>query len=217
MIDEIEIRDGWYWPKTDRSCWAFMLAYPDLPKEISTYVPKKDVVVQAGGNCGYYPKQYAKLFDTVYTFEPEWLNFHCLNLNVTERNVIKNQACLGDSHKLVNLAIKEKNRGKNYVNGNGILPTYCIDDLNLETCNLIHLDIEGYEFFALRGAVQTIKKCRPVVVVEMWDKLDNRFGENINHQTIEFLTKLNYTYIETLHDSDKIFQPNETIHNTIKE
>jgi FkbM family methyltransferase len=193
-----------------------MLAYPDLPKEISECVLQRDVVVQAGGNCGFYPKQYAKLFKTVYTFEPEWLNFHCLNLNVTEPNVIKNQSCLGDKHQLVNLAIKEKNRGKNYINGAGILPTYCIDDLNLEVCNLIHLDIEGYEYFALRGAENTIKKCRPVIVVEMWDKLDNRFGENINEKTMQYLSDMKYTYIKTLHDSDKLFLPNEIFHNKTK-
>lgn len=216
MINEIEIRDGWYWPKTDTSCWSFMLAYPNLPKEISEYVSTRDVVVQAGGNCGFYPKQYAELFRTVYTFEPEWLNFYCLNLNVPEPNVIKNQACLGDKHQLVNLAIKEKNRGKNYINGVGILPTYCIDNLNLEVCDLIHLDIEGYEYFALRGADKTIKKCRPVIVIEMWDKLDNRFGENINNQTVQYLNSMNYTYIKTLHNSDKIFLPNEILHNTTK-
>jgi FkbM family methyltransferase len=207
MIEEIEIRDGWYWPKTDRNCWKFMLAHPNLPSEISTLVNDRRVVVQAGGNCGYYPKQYASLFQTVYTFEPEWLNFYCLNLNVPESNVVKNQACLGDTHSLVNLAIKEKNRGKNFVNGVGIYPTYKIDDLNLETCNLIHLDIEGYELFALRGAAKTIKKCRPVIVIEMWDQLSNRFGENINEQTVEFLDSLGYAFLKTLHDSDKIFLP----------
>ena len=50
----------------------------------------------------------------------------------------------------------------------------------------------------------------------MWDKLDNRFGENINEQTFQYLNSMNYTYIKTLHDSDKIFLPNEILHNTTK-
>jgi FkbM family methyltransferase len=208
LIEFVELRQGWVWPKTDQSCWAFMQRYPDLPAEITQHVEQKRVVVQAGGNCGFYPKQYAALFDTVYTFEPEWLNFYCLNLNVPEPNVIKNQSCLGHQHQLVDLRIKEKNRGKNYVSGTGRYPTYQIDNLNLDVCDLIHLDIEGYEYYALLGAAATIARCRPVIVVEMWDQLDNRFEENINAKTHDFLLGHNYSYLKTMHESDRIYVPN---------
>jgi len=214
VINEVELREGWVWPKTDVSCWKFIQQYPDLPQTISALVKNKQVVVQAGGNCGFYPKQYAKLFKTVYTFEPEWLNFYCLSLNVNEPNVIKNQSCLGNTHGLVDLTVKEKNRGKNYVSGPGICPTYRIDDLNLPVCDLIHLDIEGYEYYALQGAEQTIARCRPVIVIEMWDTLSDRFETNINQKTENLLINSNYTYLKTLCDSDKVYVPNENIYNT---
>ena len=211
----IELRDGWHWPKSDTRCWAYMQAYPDLPFEIAKFVPDKQVMIQAGGNCGFYPKKYASIFREVYTFEPEWLNFYCLSRNVTEPNVIKSQACLGDVPKLVDLSVNEKNRGKTHISGPGKYPVYLIDNLGLDTCNLIHLDIEGYEYFALLGAVNTIKKCSPVVVVEMWDQLDNRFGENLNQKTEQLLTSLNYKFVETLHESDKVFV-HENLYNKIK-
>ena len=31
---------------------------------------------------------------------------------------------------------------------------------------IVHLDLEGYELRALRGAVGTIRRCRPIVIVE---------------------------------------------------
>lgn len=43
---------------------------------------------------------------------------------------------------------------------------YRIDDLGLEECDLIHLDIEGYEEKALEGAIETIKKFKPTIVTE---------------------------------------------------
>jgi FkbM family methyltransferase len=213
IINEVEIRQGWAWPKTDISCWAFMQRYPVLPQTISELVPQKRVVVQAGGNCGFYPKQYAALFNTVYTFEPDWLNFYCLNINVPESNVVKNQSCLGNSHQLVDLRIKEKNRGKNYVAGTGRYPTYRIDDLNLDVCDLIHLDIEGYEYYALQGATETISKCKSVIVIEMWDQLSGRFEDDINAKTELLLSSLGYTYLQTFHESDKVYIPNENLHN----
>ena len=41
-----------------------------------------------------------------------------------------------------------------------------IDSLNLEDTVLIQLDVEGHEMFALKGALKTISKCRPVVAIE---------------------------------------------------
>lgn len=211
----VELRGGWWWPKSDVKCWSYMQAVPNLPFEIAEYVGAKQVVVQAGGNCGFYPKKYASIFQTVYTFEPEWLNFYCLNRNVVEPNVVKSQACLGSEASLVNLSIKEKNRGKTHISGDGIYPVYTIDSLGLDICNLIHLDIEGYEYFALQGAQQTINKCQPVIVVEMWDQLDNRFGDNLNQKTVNFLAQQGYRFVETLHGSDKVFV-HENFYNTTK-
>ena len=205
MIPEVEDRNGWIWPKSDSNCWSYMQKYPTLPHEITRYVNDKDIVIQAGGNCGFYTKQYAKLFNKVYTFEPEWLNFYCLNLNVPESNLIKNQSCLGDTHQLVDLAIKEKNRGKNFVKGIGKYPTYRIDDLNLENCSLIHLDVEGYELFAVRGALKTIKKYKPVVVLEMWDQLDDRYVPNSNAEILNLMQSLGYKHVHTFYESDRVF------------
>jgi len=208
MIAQVETRNGWWWPTTDQRCWEYMLAHPDVPEKISQFLndrPRR-VVVQAGGNCGYYPKQYAKLFDQVYTFEPDWLNFYCLNLNVPEHNVVKIQGCVGHQHQTVGLKIKEINRGKNFVAGSGTYPVFCIDDLALSVCDLIQLDIEGYEYYALLGAKTTIEQHRPLIAVEVWDKLTDRFEGNINQQLETFLSSLGYTCVATLYDSDRIYQ-----------
>ncbi len=205
--DLIENRDGWWWPAHDKGCWIYMNQYPNLPTEICEFVKERNVVVQAGGNCGFYPKQYARLFNTVYTFEPEWLNFYCLSRNVTEKNVVKTQACVGAEPALVYMNTKSKNVGKTHVDGPGSVPVYLIDNIGLTECNLIHLDIEGYEYFALLGAVKTIEKFRPVIVVEMWDSLDNRFGESINQKTEDLLKSFGYNLVATLHGSDKVYVP----------
>ena len=153
----------------------------------------------------FVKKQYSNIFKTVYTFEPDWLNFYCLVKNCPEDNIIKSQACLGDSPNLVNLSVKDWSRGKSFIKGSGKYPVYLIDNLGLNECDLIHLDIEGYEYFALKGAINTIKKFKPTIVIEMWDQLESRFEENINHKTNEFLYSLGYNYIETLHGSDKVY------------
>lgn len=209
MKDKTEIRDGWVWPTDDISCWNYMISHPNLPQLISSHVNNRQVCVQAGGNMGYYVKQYANLFDNVYTFEPEPINFFCLNQNVQEENVFKYQACIGYDRNLVNLKIKVLNRGKNHVNGIGKIPTLRIDDLNLTVCNLIHLDIEGFEFFALKGAVNTISRCNPVVVLEFFNKCATRYDYTLD-DVENLMLSLGYILLTT-YEEERVYIPKKNI------
>jgi FkbM family methyltransferase len=170
-------------------------------------VDTKNVIVQAGGNCGLYTKIYAKQFKTVYTFEPVPDLFKCLVLNTPE-NVVKIQGCIGNEHKLVNMNEHEGgNIGGGYVNGNGILPMFKIDDLNLPECNLIHLDIEGYEKNALIGASDTITRCKPVICIEDCEKWLKRYSTSLE-DIEEFLTSFGYSYYSSAR-GDRIYKCNQ--------
>jgi FkbM family methyltransferase len=179
MIDQLEIRDGLWWPKNEVRCFAWTKKEEDLPEHLMSHVPEKKVMIQAGGNMGWFTKIYAQQFERVYVFEPDNVNFLCLTLNNPERHVMKYQACIGNERNLVSVTWREDDRGKNHIAGGQDLvkmekkgkkedkiPTLMIDDLNLDDCSYIHLDIEGFEWFALNGAEQTIKKYLPIIAVE---------------------------------------------------
>jgi len=180
MINEyLENRDGLWWAKNETACYNFTKKEIDLPEHLMSFVSNKEVIVQAGGNMGWFTQLYAKCFERVYVFEPDNINFLCLTLNNPERHIMKYQACLGDSRNLVNVTYRDHDRGKNHIDiktnlikmqRNGIrpdkIPTLLIDDLNLDACSFIHLDIEGYEWYALNGAKNTIEKYLPVIAVE---------------------------------------------------
>lgn len=51
------------------------------------------------------------------------------------------------------------------------VPTRTIDSLGLDELDFVKLDVEGHELEALRGAVDTIGRCRPVVLVELEERL----------------------------------------------
>jgi FkbM family methyltransferase len=127
------------------------------------------VAVQAGGFNGLYPKVLGQMFETVYTFEPDSLNFHCLVNNCQSENIIKFNAVLGDDHRLVTIGRGlDVNPGMfTVMDDPGIIPQLLIDDLELPVCDLIQLDIEGREMNALIGARQTIDRYRPVVICEV--------------------------------------------------
>lgn len=169
----IKLMDNkWYWPSRDTNCWPYLQARKDVPKNVSSFVKNKNVVIQAGGNCGFYTKQYAEIFKTVYTFEPDEINFNCLCLNLLNNlNVYKIQSCLGSTNQTVELEMHELDCGGHNIGKYGPhvgqIPMFRIDDLNLKTLDLIQLDIEGYEIEALKGGIETIKRFRPVICVEI--------------------------------------------------
>jgi FkbM family methyltransferase len=213
MRNETVVKEGgWVWPKSDKNSWEAQNEHSGLAQHVLPYVVNKNVMVQAGGNCGFILNTFINHFNTVYTFEPDPINFYCLNQNITASHVFKMQACLGESKETVNVQqlVREgrlHDTGGVHVSGVGVTPTLVIDDLNLTGCGLIQLDIEGYELKALRGAIKTIKKYKPVICVELCEKWLNRY-ETTSDDVYNLLQGLNYTLVDS-EGVDKIFIHNE--------
>ena len=151
----------------------------DAPKWMKL-VKGRGVVVQAGGNQGMYPRYYADHFSKVYTFEPDEDNYFCLDFNCQGDQYYKRKVGLGEANNTMNLVqIAPNNTGMHrtvsdeVVAANNIpadrqykVEMITLDSLDIEGCDLIHLDVELYETEALIGAEKTIKKYNPIIVVE---------------------------------------------------
>ena len=128
-----------------------------------------------------WPHKLAQEFEQVYTFEPNPELFHCLCHNCPDLNVVKLNAALGNERRRISVSDpdKEWNYGSYYVHLDGNIPTLRIDDLALDECDFIMLDIEGYEMQAILGAEDTIRKCHPAIVVEAHEHQYERFGDSL--------------------------------------
>lgn len=162
--------NNFWWPDVDVHCQQAVFSELHKLSLIYQYVQGSQVCVQAGGNVGVFPRELIKRFEVVYTFEPDPENFNCLVKNCPEPNIVKFMAGLGDHHEMIQVGAPDKahehNCGAYQILGEGIIPTLMIDDLDLPACDLIYLDIEGYEKFAVEGALETIACFEPVIVLE---------------------------------------------------
>ena len=179
----------WLWVKSDYHCWKHLTKqHPRLPKTIIEELGNVKFVVQAGGNCGFYVAQYAEVVDTVVTFEPDPNNYFCLEYNCNEPNVTMYNLALGNEVCNVKMNVQKHNMGANRILGrkdSSNIKQIKLDSLNLEP-DLIHLDIEGYEKQALLGMIETIKRCRPYIILE-------RDRKDVRHQCENLLESLGYT------------------------
>ncbi len=137
---------------------------------------------QAGGNMGVWPWLMSKRFKKVITCEPDPVCWPHLRANLADVNNVESYkfALLDKEISCSMNTEKPDNLGAQFVvPGQGDVFATTIDALcaTKEAVDLIYLDIEGAELHALYGAVDTLAKHRPVVVVED-NGLAARFGNN---------------------------------------
>lgn len=162
----------WWWLKRDTGAWDGPIKdWNDSHFDafVNGISPKR-IVVTAGGNMGLYTRAYSEMFNRVYVFEPDHFNFSALVRNNLADNVFFFRAALGERPGWCSLdpSNQETNVGMHKVrtDNGGTIPVMTIDQLNLPECNLIQLDVEGFEPSVIAGALETIKRHSPVVVTE---------------------------------------------------
>ena len=202
----------WTYPQADEHTldWPFTYGSIDVDSALEMMEPRlkgKRTVIQAGGAIGIWPLRLAQFFDNVLTFEPEPTNYQCLINNTSGvENIYCHNAALGeDGTKKVRMEMPTPGHmGAWYVQDGGEIPMIRIDDLNVKDVDLIYLDIEGYEYFALEGAKETIEKYRPVIGLE--DKgLHGRIDPK--HHAVKYLRNMGYRVLGKPQTTDVILIP----------
>ena len=115
-----------------------------------------------------YPRLWAETFDTVYTFEPDPINFFCLTVNCPSQSIIKMNIALGAAPSTCGVEhLVGYNVGAHRVNCSfGNIPMMPLDAFKLPVLDAIQLDVNTFEESVLRGAVETIARLRPVISIE---------------------------------------------------
>jgi FkbM family methyltransferase len=133
---------------------------------------RRRVALDIGAHCGVYTYQLAKHFGQVFAFEPARPNFECLLKNMQPcKYVYKYQYAIGNTSGT--LRIYQGDDTKN-VRWSALLDhgDYCdvqmitIDSLDMHNIDYIRVDVKGYEPQVIEGAVETIKRCRPLVMID---------------------------------------------------
>ena len=147
-------------------------------------------VVDVGANIGLHSVFYSKMVGKdgeVYAFEPSHLNYFFLVTNLTLNNAFNVQhfkAAIGTQKPLylpINKLDDEMNHGalKTSVKDGGDNFEQCavfkLDDIGLEQCNLVKVDVEGNEIDVLKTGEQIFTNLRPFIMCEAQENTKELF------------------------------------------
>jgi len=153
------------------------------------FVKKRGVAVDIGAHVGLWSRVMALDFGFVHAFEPMPAHQECWLRNLRdpyeEGRAVLHRAALGES--IGQATIKTRTEGSSgdtgidpdgAAGGGVAVELRMLDELKLEELDFLKLDCEGYEVFALRGAKETLLRCRPCVIVEQKPEtgMESRYG-----------------------------------------
>ena len=129
---------------------------------------QRRTAIDCGAHVGIMSHRMANDFETVHSFEPIWCEY--LKDNLREySNVTIHEYALGHTADAIKFAVDPHNTGATHADPNGtrLVQQYALDDWQFERVDFIKMDLEGWEYYALIGAEQTIRKNRPTLMIEL--------------------------------------------------
>jgi len=152
------------------------------------YVHQRRCAVDIGAHVGLWSMHLAALFDSVWAFEPNPVTADLWPWNVPESNATLLRCALGDRRGSVGLLGTPEHTGHVQIAGDGPYPLDTLDSFDLQDVDFVKIDVEGHELAVVKGGEQTLRRCRPVVVVEQKGE-DGRLGMEMDG-ALHFLEQL---------------------------
>lgn len=165
---------------------------------LARFVPAGGVAIDAGANAGLYSYGLSRFCKRVHSFEINPV--HCQMLrDFAAPNVEIHGVGLSNTYGEKKLFIPVHNSGLVLDGWASLEPGNCpgvseyketpvcvspLDEFNFLECVFLKIDVEGHELQVLEGAIKTLRRTRPLILVEVRD---------VNIPAVEhLLEKLNY-------------------------
>ena len=196
--------------------WEF-----DIAEYVRKYTRKGTVAIDLGAHIGIHTLTMSKCVGKnglVIAFEPQHKMFrelwHNIRLNKRVDNIVLLPLAVGEKEEDIEMAPRNiyNEGGCRIGKGGDRTHMVTLDSLKLKNISFIKMDVESYELNVLKGATQTIKENKPVIVFEILGEvdLDHLQGEaqSYMNELMSLLESLDYK-IEKIYGNDFIAQPLE--------
>jgi FkbM family methyltransferase len=196
-------------------------------------LPDDGIVLDIGANIGVMSFYLAKGYRnrTVHAFEPipyNYRNLERIKKKYNLQNLDIHLIALGDKDGSIEMILPEENsvrfHGLAHVKSDATMkssqgevftcPVHRLDGFEpLKKDNQkitgIKMDVENYEYFVLKGAIELLKKHKPLIYCELWDnenrKLSVKLLTELGYQIMVLENDYLVDYIPTRHSTQNFF------------
>ena len=133
-------------------------------------------MVDIGANIGIYSYAFRSYCREIHAFEPQSACRAVLEA-IRAPNIRLHSVALSDTDETMDLRIPEKDGSRidglaslRPLNGNVIIEKVSVttlDSFGFTDIALLKIDVEGHEMRVLKGALETIRRERPVILIEI--------------------------------------------------
>lgn len=186
---------GWFFPDGEKHLPEWMmqanqrrhdvLQYQFKKYEAAlTFVKQRRLAIDVGANIGLWSKNMVEDFEVLHAFEPVPKYVECWQENMLgEVNAELHQFALGAKADIVSLTnVTPNSHGDTIIapkSDKSIavdVEMRTLDSFELRNVDFIKIDCEGYEVNVLLGGEKTIRRDRPVIIVEQKPGKAEQFG-----------------------------------------
>lgn len=147
--------------------------------------------VDIGAQIGLWSRVMALDFARVTAFEPMPFHIECFEKNVTSENVTLHRTALADRECDLMFCTSPEVTGNTHVASKGEKPgtmvhARTLDNFGLTDIDFLKIDVEGFEHTILKGGEQTIRREKPVIIIEQKPNNAERYGRG-QHEALALL------------------------------
>jgi FkbM family methyltransferase len=146
--------------------------------------------VDIGSHVGQMSFHLASIFNRVEAFEPVPEHRECFRRNVTAENVVLHPVALGSAagsatmvlypnctmHAHITASAVDRHPDAKTAQGSVDVPVAMLDGFELNEVDFVKIDVEGFELEVLNGAVKTLERWRPTIIIEQKPNNGSRYG-----------------------------------------
>ena len=186
---------------------------PMTVRIIKKYVKSGMTVIDIGANVGCHTVRFAKQVGAsgkVIAFEPTKYAYEKLKknvaLNMLKNTVLEKSALSDKSVKKQMVQFKSSYPLDNKVKrAKDIISITTLDEYvskhNVGKVDFIKLDVDGFEYKIIRGAMKTIKMNKPIIITEIGVSTLKNAGDDIN-DLIGTLSRIGYRFYSDKNQSE---------------
>jgi FkbM family methyltransferase len=195
---------------------------PEIVDVARRYIKKDSIVLDVGANLGQMSMLFAELTGAegqVLSFEADDYIFRILQKNIDVNNHHNIRAYLAAVYdkdgKEMFFPVQDLKRFTSY-GSYGLDPnakegrtikTLTIDSLNIQDpISFMKIDIQGSDLFALKGAIQTIKKHQMPIIFEFEQQFQKDFNTSFQDY-IDFIRSISYRVEEVVNGINYLIIP----------